>query len=86
MKNLKSLATMVESCEEEFLKFDLEYQQVLPLSLSLSLGVIHMHTHLAPLIYSQVFSCADSGPSDKDCESSYCKHSCNSLHNVGNVR
>lgn len=28
MKNLKSLASMVESCDDEFLKFDLEYQQV----------------------------------------------------------
>ncbi|QHO16078.1 hypothetical protein S83_032026 [Arachis hypogaea] len=27
MKNLKSLATMVENCDDEFLKFDLEYQQ-----------------------------------------------------------
>ncbi|XP_062168906.1 protease Do-like 9 [Alnus glutinosa] len=31
VKNLKSLATMVESCEEEFLKFDLEYQQIVVL-------------------------------------------------------
>ncbi|KAK3183519.1 hypothetical protein Dsin_030805 [Dipteronia sinensis] len=37
VRNLKNLAEMVESCEDEFLKFDLEYQQVLPLSLSLSL-------------------------------------------------
>lgn len=35
VKNLKSLADMVESCADEFLKFDLEYQQV-RLSLSLS--------------------------------------------------
>lgn len=28
VKNLKSLASMVESCDEEFLKFDLEYQQI----------------------------------------------------------
>ncbi|KAL4277119.1 hypothetical protein AHAS_Ahas20G0275300 [Arachis hypogaea] len=28
VKNLKSLATMVENCDDEFLKFDLEYQQV----------------------------------------------------------
>ncbi|KAI8533755.1 hypothetical protein RHMOL_Rhmol10G0033900 [Rhododendron molle] len=28
VKNLKSLAGMVESCDEEFLKFDLEYQQI----------------------------------------------------------
>ncbi|KAK4603770.1 hypothetical protein RGQ29_012323 [Quercus rubra] len=27
VKNLKSLASMVESCEEEYLKFELEYQQ-----------------------------------------------------------
>ena len=33
VKNLKSLASMVENCEDEFLKFDLEYQQVLFLSL-----------------------------------------------------
>ena len=28
MKNLKSLANMVENCDDEFLKFDLEYDQV----------------------------------------------------------
>ncbi|XP_004298924.1 PREDICTED: protease Do-like 9 [Fragaria vesca subsp. vesca] len=28
VKNLKSLASMVENCDDEFLKFDLEYQQV----------------------------------------------------------
>nr|XP_043616475.1 protease Do-like 9 [Erigeron canadensis] len=31
VKNLKSLADMVESCSEEFLKFDLEYQQIVVL-------------------------------------------------------
>lgn len=31
VKNLKSLATMVESCEDEFLKFDLDYQQIVVL-------------------------------------------------------
>uniref|UniRef100_A0A5B7BLY0 Putative Protease Do-like 9 n=1 Tax=Davidia involucrata TaxID=16924 RepID=A0A5B7BLY0_DAVIN len=29
--NLKSLASMVETCDEEFLKFDLEYQQIVVL-------------------------------------------------------
>ncbi|KAM1080824.1 hypothetical protein EV1_015346 [Malus domestica] len=31
VKNLKNLASMVESCKDEFLKFDLEYQQVVVL-------------------------------------------------------
>ncbi|KAK9067275.1 hypothetical protein SSX86_014601 [Deinandra increscens subsp. villosa] len=31
VKNLKSLAEMVESCNEEFLKFDLEYEQIVVL-------------------------------------------------------
>ncbi|GAA0184038.1 hypothetical protein LIER_31350 [Lithospermum erythrorhizon] len=31
LKNLKSLARMVESCDEEFLKFDLEYEQIVVL-------------------------------------------------------
>ncbi|KAK1357825.1 putative peptidase S1C, Peptidase S1, PA clan [Heracleum sosnowskyi] len=31
VKNLKSLASMVESCDAEFLKFDLEYQQIVVL-------------------------------------------------------
>jgi len=31
VKNLKSLANMVESCEDEYLKFDLEYQQIVVL-------------------------------------------------------
>ncbi|KAL9661774.1 hypothetical protein QQ045_026602 [Rhodiola kirilowii] len=32
VRNLKNLANMVESCEDEFLKFDLEYQQIVVLS------------------------------------------------------
>lgn len=35
VKNLKSLATMVESCDDEYLKFDLDYDQVPCLSLPL---------------------------------------------------
>ncbi|GAV72580.1 Trypsin domain-containing protein [Cephalotus follicularis] len=31
IKNLKSLAAMVENCEDEFLKFDIEYQQIVVL-------------------------------------------------------
>ncbi|XP_043724938.1 protease Do-like 9 [Telopea speciosissima] len=31
VKNLKSLASMVENCEDEFLQFDLEYQQIVVL-------------------------------------------------------
>ncbi|XAR50151.1 Peptidase Do [Bertholletia excelsa] len=31
VKNLKSLASMVESCDDEFLKFNLEYQQIVVL-------------------------------------------------------
>uniref|UniRef100_A0A6N2LH17 Protease Do-like PDZ domain-containing protein n=1 Tax=Salix viminalis TaxID=40686 RepID=A0A6N2LH17_SALVM len=31
VKNLKSLANMVESCDDEFLKFDLEYDQIVVL-------------------------------------------------------
>ncbi|KAH6797444.1 DegP protease 9 [Perilla frutescens var. hirtella] len=31
VKNLKSLASMVESCNDEYLKFDLEYQQIVVL-------------------------------------------------------
>lgn len=31
VKNLKSLVKMVESCDDEFLKFDLEYQQIVVL-------------------------------------------------------
>ena len=34
VKNLKSLATMVENCDDEFLKFDLEYQQIVVLKTS----------------------------------------------------
>ncbi|KAL2320098.1 hypothetical protein Fmac_029067 [Flemingia macrophylla] len=34
VKNLKSLARMVESCDDEFLKFDLEYQQIVVLKTS----------------------------------------------------
>ncbi|XP_028778629.1 protease Do-like 9 [Neltuma alba] len=34
VKNLKSLAIMVESCDDEYLKFDLEYQQIVVLKTS----------------------------------------------------
>lgn len=52
VKNLKSLASMVESCEEEFLKFDLEYQQVIPLFPSLS----YMHKRTLLFICSSQHS------------------------------
>lgn len=32
VKNLKNLANMVEACKEEYLKFDLDYDQVLSLT------------------------------------------------------
>ncbi|XP_014498174.1 protease Do-like 9 isoform X1 [Vigna radiata var. radiata] len=34
VKNLQNLATMVESCDDEYLKFDLEYQQIVVLKTS----------------------------------------------------
>ncbi|KAK7373270.1 hypothetical protein VNO80_06670 [Phaseolus coccineus] len=34
VKNLKNLASMVESCDDEYLKFDLEYQQIVVLKAS----------------------------------------------------
>ena len=47
---------MVESCEDEFLKFDLDYQQVFSLSLSVFIYVIHMsHTHV---VFSFICKCS----------------------------
>lgn len=43
VKNLKSLANMVDNCEDEFMKFDLEYDQV---SLSLPYGYLVTDTLL----------------------------------------
>ncbi|KAI9121159.1 hypothetical protein K1719_008192 [Acacia pycnantha] len=34
VKNLKSLASMVESCDDEYMKFDLEYEQIVVLKTS----------------------------------------------------
>ncbi|KAH1080707.1 hypothetical protein J1N35_020468 [Gossypium stocksii] len=62
VKNLKSLANMVDNCNDEYLRFDLEYQQVssLPpspsLSLSLSLSHTHAHTHTVDEMYNFLFS------------------------------
>ena len=81
MKNLKNLAAMVESCDDEFLKFDLAYQQVIVLAFPLSLVV---HRMLISVLKTD--PCADSGPSNKDGKSSYTRYSCNSLHTISNVR
>ncbi|XP_074591327.1 protease Do-like 9 [Curcuma longa] len=47
VKNLKSLANMVENCNEEFLKFELEYQQIVVLQTSnakaATLDILTMH-------------------------------------------
>ncbi|XP_022736863.1 protease Do-like 9 isoform X4 [Durio zibethinus] len=61
VKNLKSLAEMVENCDDEFLKFDLEYEQVFLFSLSLS-TCMHTPTHalVALLLDSCVFFNVDS--------------------------
>jgi hypothetical protein len=82
---------MVESCEDEYLKFDLEYQQVPPaLSLSLSLSLTHTHTHTHThtsilLTLTSFKHCADSGPGDQDCQGSNFRYSGNTLHTFCNV-
>ncbi|XP_031105968.1 protease Do-like 9 [Ipomoea triloba] len=47
VKNLKGLANMVENCNDEFLKFDLEYQQVVVLQTNTAkaatLGILTTH-------------------------------------------
>ncbi|KAK7389037.1 hypothetical protein VNO78_23869 [Psophocarpus tetragonolobus] len=47
VKNLKSLATMVESCDDEYLKFDLEYDQIVVLrtktAKAATLGILATH-------------------------------------------
>ncbi|KAL8162149.1 hypothetical protein V2J09_013638 [Rumex salicifolius] len=50
VKNLKSLADMVDSCEEEYLKFELEYQQVVVLKTKTSKAatVDILATHCIP--------------------------------------
>ena len=85
MKNLKSLANMVESCEDEYLKFDLEYQQVPPsLSLSVSLNLSYTHTSIL-LTLTSFKHYADSGPGDQDCQGSNFRYSDNTLHTFCNV-
>lgn len=41
MKNLKGLAEMVENCDDEYMKFNLDYDQVYYSLISLTL----IHTH-----------------------------------------
>ncbi|KAE8124176.1 hypothetical protein FH972_019083 [Carpinus fangiana] len=55
VKNLKSLATMVESCEEEFLKFDLDYQQIV---------VLRTNTAKAATLHILATHCIPSAISD----------------------
>ncbi|XWS51005.1 hypothetical protein CRYUN_Cryun12cG0139400 [Craigia yunnanensis] len=52
VKNLKSLTEMVENCDDEYLKFDLEYEQVFLLSL-------YMNVHSSTCsCYTATFMCA----------------------------
>ena len=53
VKNLKSLAEMVENCDDEFLKFDLEYEQVFLLSIHAS--TLPTHALVALCIYVCAF-------------------------------
>ncbi|KAJ4761465.1 protease Do-like protein [Rhynchospora pubera] len=50
VKNLKSLVQMVEECNEEFLKFDLEYQQIVVLETKSAKAATHdiLTTHCIP--------------------------------------
>ncbi|KAG6745986.1 hypothetical protein POTOM_050496 [Populus tomentosa] len=68
VKNLKSLANMVENCEDEFLKFDLEYDQVLSISLSLrgclSIVVLRMKTAKEATVDILTTHCIPSAISD----------------------
>ncbi|KAK7330457.1 hypothetical protein VNO77_24651 [Canavalia gladiata] len=55
VKNLKSLATMVESCNDEYLKFDLEYDQIV---------VLRMKTARAATLDILATHCIPSAMSD----------------------
>ncbi|KAM0936488.1 putative peptidase Do [Dioscorea sansibarensis] len=55
VKNLKGLATMVESCKDEFLQFDLEYQQIV---------VLHTKTAKAATLDILTTHCIPSAMSD----------------------
>lgn len=72
MKTLKSLANMVERCDDEFLIFELEYEQVL--CLLLYVGMLDsVFGELKTLIFFNFnFAGADSGSPGKDCQNSYC--------------
>lgn len=50
VKNLKSLANMVESCDEEFLKFNLEYEQIVVLQTKMAKAATKdiLSTHCIP--------------------------------------
>lgn len=54
VKNLKSLAYMVESCDEEFLKFHLEYEQIVVLQTKNAKAATSdiLTTHCIPLAMS----------------------------------
>ncbi|XP_042498403.1 protease Do-like 9 isoform X2 [Macadamia integrifolia] len=53
VKNLKSLVSMVENCEDEFLKFDLEYQQIVVLQTrtakAATLDILTVHSIPSPM-------------------------------------
>ncbi|KAL3685912.1 hypothetical protein R1sor_003934 [Riccia sorocarpa] len=54
VKNLKHLATMVENCEDQFLRFDLEYQQIVVLETKAAKAatVDILSTHCIPSSFS----------------------------------
>ncbi|XP_020090448.1 protease Do-like 9 [Ananas comosus] len=55
VKNLKSLAAMVENCQEEFLQFDLEYQQIVVLETKTAKAATQdiLTTHCIPSAMSE---------------------------------
>jgi hypothetical protein len=60
VKNLRHLADMVENCEDEFLRFDLEYQQVvsfIPCSMVATLNLLVLCSNYYYLILFKALKC-----------------------------
>ncbi|MBA0860774.1 hypothetical protein Goshw_021110, partial [Gossypium schwendimanii] len=63
VKNLKSLANMVDNCNDEYLRFDLEYQQLI-LNFATQIVVLHAKAAKAATLDILTTHCISSAMSD----------------------
>ena len=89
VKNLKHLVTMVEECDEAFLKFDLDYDQVSGTQTKTSYVCLLIHCqYLTFLLFigSTYYHLTAGCPGDENCKGCNSRYSDNTLYTFNCLR